>query len=221
MIKNYSKFFLWLYFFLRINKIVKPSYFEDLDINYFINISKIKSDNYRLTLFDELSKKNVNIKSILDFGCGAGVDIQIFTKIWKEITVYLYDNNTNLLFSAKRFNELIFKKNVKIIYNEKELDETFLSKKIDLFFSNQTLIYLKEKDLINLIKKIKINVSYMLIHELSFKENSFFKTTEYYHHNFEKIFKYLDLKYKLFNSQKPGYPWSEHGKIFIVYCKKD
>ena len=122
------------------NETLKKSFPKSLEeVNYF--------STYKIKLVYELAKNKKNIH-ILDFGCGEGTSLKIFSNYFKSSNLWGYD-------VSKEFIKKIRKKNndINLTTDLKKIPK----KKFDLILIKQTIHLLNLKEinrLLHLSKKI-------------------------------------------------------------------
>ena len=173
----------------------------------------VESEKYRLSLFNEIDLKKIS--SVLDYGCGYGVNMNILKKLKKEIKLNCMDISKERLTMLDIINDNIYKMG----FNKFTINNLHkLEKEFDLVYSDAVLIYVSPKKIHELIKNlIKSANQTILLHELTYEFTE--KKIDHLHiHNYKKIIKKINpsLNVKSFKSVRPGDPWSTHGTKIII-----
>ena len=98
------------------------------EVNYF--------STYKIKLVHDLTKNKKNI-NILDFGCGAGTSLSIFSEYFKSSKLWGYDVSNEFIKKIKKR-----KKNIKLTTNLKKIPK----KKFDLIFISNVLHHINKKN---------------------------------------------------------------------------
>ena len=184
----------------------------------FMNLKQSNSERYRFTALDYIKKEK--IEKILDFGANYGFDTNVFKSLFPNSKISLYDIDENVMFYLSKINNIFFDGSLDLV-DKKKFD--FLTKQkncFDLIYSNAVLMYLSEKEVINLLKKFMfMSKKYIILHELD-KSKNFQKNLDdiYYVHDFTQILNSINPKIKIHKKKtlKPGKPWSQHGSIITI-----
>jgi cyclopropane fatty-acyl-phospholipid synthase-like methyltransferase len=171
-------------------------------------------------LFDIVKKKyNYKIKRVLDFGCGIGSNIPFIFKNFKNIEYYAYDNNSSIVESLNRANNIIYKKKIHYLNKNEifKINENFF----DLIIVDACAMYFSKKEIFKYFNLFnKITSKSILIHDLNhFNEKIIIKKMEGKNIiNYNNFFKKInpDLKLTFQKSHKPGYPWHQFGYIILI-----
>ena len=190
--------------------------YVSVDYDAFFNIENSETEKYRPKLFEKLNLKS--IKTILDYGCGYGINLKVLKDINPKFILNGMDISKNDLRMLEIINNNLLKNDINIL-DHKNLKN--LKYKFDLVFTDAVLIYVNKSDIKEKIKNL-INSSkkYLLFHELTYEFNKS-KITHLNIHDFRLLIKSIDpkLKISLHKSQKQGIPWSSHGTIILISKK--
>ena len=169
------------------------SFFLRINYSFFWKIRKIekyKKENYSKIYFEDqlflkFFKEKKNKLRILELGCGIGLRLFNLKKNKPKFEIEGVDLSKNSIISARNHNNTV---NANIKFTIADIENLKLVKDIDYIISSFTLIYVKEKNLINFLnlnkKKIKKGFIFLEYNSLN---NS--KNLSYYVHNFKNIFK--------------------------------
>tara|TARA_Y100001935_G_C17173918_1_gene441641 strand:+ start:47 stop:688 length:642 start_codon:yes stop_codon:yes gene_type:complete len=187
--------------------------FQNINYEQICEIEKSESEKYRLQLFNSLDLKK--IKSVLDYGCGYGMNMKVIKNINNEIILNGMDISKTKIRMLKILNDNIYKMSLNV-HEIKNLPN--FEKKFDLVFTDAVLIYVNPNNIYKLLKNL-INSSKkkILLHELC---NLYDRgKVDYLHiHDYKNLIKRINpkLKIKTFKSSKPGTPWNTHGTIILI-----
>lgn len=139
---------------------------------------------------------NLNIKSVLDFGCATGDKLQYFTKNGSDI-IYGIDINSRALSTAKnkfqdtgvyyKFSKKIILDDINIFLNKRNID------KFDLIIVERLFYILNNKEFFNSVNILSKKTKYLYIDDF-FLKNFFFndkirkKINGYTHTYFDEVF---------------------------------
>ena len=186
-----------------------------LNINYerICEIEKFDSEKYRLELFNCLELKKIG--SVLDYGCGYGMNMRIIKNIKNDIILNGMEISKSKIRMLKILNDNIYKMSLNVL-DIKNLPN--FERKFDLVFTDAVLIYVNHSNISKLLKNlIKSSKKKILLHELSYLyEKS--KIDHLHIHDYKNLIKKINpkLKIKTFKSKKPGAPWNTHGTIILI-----
>ena len=129
------------------------------EVNYF--------STYKIKLVHDLTKNKKNI-NILDFGCGAGTSLSIFSKYFKSSKLWGYDVSNEFIKKIKKR-----KKNIKLTTNLKKIPK----KKFDLIFISNVLGGIEKQNIIKikdfLIRKLNKGGTLFLTEHVSKNQKKF------------------------------------------------
>ena len=140
--------------------------------------------------------KNLNINSVLDFGCATGDKLQYFTKNGSKI-IYGIDINSRALLTAKnkfkdtsvyyKFSKKIILDDINIFLKKKNID------KFDLIVVERLFYILKNEEFLNAVNILSKKTKYLYIDdfilEKNFLENKIRKKINGYTHTyFDEVF---------------------------------
>ena len=187
--------------------------YEEIDYKYICEPEKIKSEKYRLKLFNEVNFKKFS--SVLDYGGGHGVNLKIIKDVHKDLKLNYMDISKNKSSEVKIINENIYKMSINVL-DVNRLQN--MERNFDLVFTDAVLIYINKNNIKNLLKKL-INSSKktLLFHELTYEHSK--DSIKYFNiHNYRKIINKINprLKVKILKSTKYGSPWNSHGSKIII-----
>lgn len=194
--------------------------FEDnyvpVDFDAFFNLDNSETEKYRLKLFDKFNLKSV--RSILDYGCGYGINLKVLKDINPDFILHGMDISKKDLRMLEIINNNLFKIHLNILDYQ---NLKYLEGKFDLVFTDAVLIYINTSNIKEHLEYL-INSSkkYILFHELTYE----FSETKISHlniHDYRRLINSIDPKLKIsfFKSLKPGYPWSTHGTRILISKK--
>jgi len=190
--------------------------YVSVDYEAFFNIENSKTEKYRLKLFDKFNLKSV--KTILDYGCGYGINLKVLKDINPKFILNGMDISKNDLRMLEIINNNLLKNHINILDHENLKN---LKGKFDLVFTDAVLIYVNQRVIKEQIKNL-INSSkkYLLFHELTYEFNKS-KISHLNIHDYRSLIKSIDpkLKISLYKSLKQGTPWSSHGTIILILKK--
>ena len=153
--------------------------------------------------------KNLNINSVLDFGCATGDKLQYFTKNGSNI-IYGVDINSRALLTAKNkfkdtgiyyeFSKKINSDDIDIFLKKKNID------KFDLIIVERLFYILNNEEFFNAANIISKKTKYLYIDDFFLKKNynenkMRKKINGYMHTNFDEVFN-NNLK-KIFDENSP------------------
>ncbi len=187
--------------------------FQNINYEQICEIEKFESEKYRLQLFNSLDLKK--IKSVLDYGCGYGMNMKVIKNINNDIILNGMDISKTKIRMLKILNDNIYKMSLNV-HEIKNLPN--FEKKFDLVFTDAVLIYVNPNNIYKLLKNL-INSSKkkILLHELCNLYDR--RKVDYLHiHDYKNLIKRINpkLKIKTFKSSKPGTPWNTHGTIILI-----
>lgn len=186
---------------------------ESIDYKEICDPHLVKSEKYRLSLFNEVDLKKIT--TVLDYGCGYGVNMNILKKIKKEIKLNCMEISKERLTMLDIINDNVYKMGFDklAINNLSKLERQF-----DLTYCDAVLIYVRPQKIYELVKNlIKSSRQTILLHELTY-EFTKEKIDHLHIHNYKAIIKKINpsLKVKFSKSLRPGVPWSTHGTKIII-----
>ena len=186
---------------------------ESIDYKEICDPHLVESEKYRFSLFNGIDLKK--IITVLDYGCGYGVNMNILKKLKKEIKLNCMEISKERLTMLDIINDNVYKMgfNKLAINNLPKLEKHF-----DLAYCDAVLIYVRPQKIHELLKSlIKSSKQTILLHELTY-EFTKEKIDHLHIHNYRAIIKKINpsLKVKFFKSLRPGAPWSTHGTKIII-----
>jgi SAM-dependent methyltransferase len=199
----YHKFFKYRF---------EPNY-EFIDYRLICDVENIESEKYRLNLFNDIDLKD--LKSVLDYGCGYGVNLKILKDINKDLELNAMEVSENKIKMLNIINENIYKMSIRFIEMNKLNN---LTNRFDFVFTDAVLIYVNPNNIKKLLKQlIDSSKKKILFHELSYDFDKS-EINHLYIHDYKKIINQINpkLKIKVLKSKKPGSPWSKHGTLYII-----
>ena len=198
------------------HKFIRYKFYDNIEsINYkqLCEFEKFPSELYRVKLFEQLDTKKIT--SVLDYGCGYGLNMKIIKKLNQNIKLNCMEISEEKKKMLNIINENIYKMSIN------QLNIQMLNKyksQFDLVFTDAVLIYVGKNKIFNVIKNL-INSSKktILFHELT-NEYSSEAVKHLYLHDYRLIIKQINpkLKVKFYKSNKPGSPWKLHGTKIII-----
>lgn len=146
-------------------------------------------DKHLKNIFDSME----NVQSIMEFGCGFGDRLFNLASKNNYKKFHGYDLNANRI---KKGNYLLDKQNITNVTLFNELDQ--LNKKYDLVFTSMTLIYFKEKEIFEIIRKIiYMSNRYIILQEV-LSEKEFVHKSTLFAYNYYEILKKCGInKFKI------------------------
>jgi len=187
--------------------------YVSVDFNALFNLENSETEKYRLKLFNKFNLKKVS--SILDYGCGYGINLKVLQDINPKFILNGMDISKKDLRMLEILNNNLFKININILDHNKLKN---FESKFDLVFTDAVLIYVNPSTIKDHVKNL-INSSkkYLLFHELTYEFNKS-KISHLNIHDFRLLIKSINPKLKIsfYKSLKPGYPWSSHGTRILI-----
>ena len=199
----YHKFFKYRY----------DENYQNINYKLICEFEKFESEKYRLKLFDNIDIKK--IKSVLDYGCGYGMNMKVLKDLNNNINLTGIERSKNKIRMLNIINDNIYKMPLNL-YDITKLSK--IEKKYDLVFTDAVLIYVNPNNIYELLKKlIHSSKKNVLLHELNHNDNQH-DIDHLYVHDYKYLIKKINprLKIKIFKSKKPGSPWSSHGSIILI-----
>ena len=123
--------------------------FQNINYEQICEIEKFESEKYRLQLFNSLDLKK--IKSVLDYGCGYGMNMKVIKNINNEIILNGMDISKTKIRMLKILNDNIYKMSLNV-HEIKNLPN--FEKKFDLVFTDAVLIYVNPNNIYKLLKNL-------------------------------------------------------------------
>ncbi len=158
---------------------------------------------------EEMFNKMERVSSIFEFGCGFGDRLYNLSKNNPTIhEIHGYDINKNRI---EKGNLMIKKQKIKNVKLFNSLNN--INKKYDLVFTSMTLIYFKEKDILNILNKlIKRSNRYIILQEVLSESNFVHKST-LFAYNYSIILKEFGINnFKINKIDNPN--WVRDKKVY-------
>ncbi len=158
---------------------------------------------------EEVFNKIEKVNSIFEFGCGFGDRLYNLSKNNPTIhEIHGYDINKNRI---KKGNFLMKKQKIKNVKLFNSLND--INKKYDLVFTSMTLIYFKEKDILNILNKlIKKSNKYIILQEV-LSESKFVHKSTLFAYNYSIILKKFGINnFKINKISNPN--WVRDKKVY-------
>ncbi len=179
-------------------------YYNELWMKDWFDMERLHPTARHLQIMIRKILSGINASSLIDVGCGIGVNIKYIRKYDKRLQITGCDLSCKILSLAQGY----VGQDDSINYEVLDLGENFLNKKYDIVLCSQVLEHIKEdeKAMKNLAKMCS---KYLILTVPSGKYNSTSKLVGHYRHYSEKRIKDLLQKngFRIKNLRNWGFPF--------------